>query len=271
MHKSLSRGLVIATVLASQITGAYGAVGSSTPDQSVASSRLVRVVAIQGSGVVHSADGSTFYPTGPVPAGTLLVIPDEDGTLPSGFSLSEVAANARTAPILAAGVECYGGTYMALINTWTSVQTASNCIHIGTSTGTATYWFGVAAGLPLAALGQGLGYYQGYNAQSGLARVIGESASGQRRRDLRELKSVVDAASQAVSMAAETARSDLARSQLESIARAMAGYARVVSEYLAAVPVATTASDSRTVEAFGRLIEFGAALNLACARSAEAV
>lgn len=64
---------------------------------------------------------------------------------------------------MAAASTCYGGTYLAVLNTWTSVYTATNCIVIGTSTGTVNYWFGIAPGTTASSLGQGLGYYQGYN------------------------------------------------------------------------------------------------------------
>ncbi len=126
-------------------------------------SRPVYVVAIHGPGVVHQADGTAFYPTGKLAAGTIMVIPNEDGTLPGGMSISEIARRANSSTTMAAASSCLGGTYLTTLNTWTSVQTATNCVVIGSSTGTVSYWFGIAPGTNGSALGQGLGYYQGYN------------------------------------------------------------------------------------------------------------
>lgn len=163
MRKTIGAGFLLASVLMGQAATAIGDVGTGASSQAIPGSPRIHVVQIHGPGVVHAADGSTFYPTGIVPEGTLLVIPDEDGRLPGGASLADPAARQASGLSMTAAVECYGGTYMAVLNTWTGVQTATNCVHIGTVSGTATYWFGVAAGLPAAAIGQGLGYYQGYN------------------------------------------------------------------------------------------------------------
>lgn len=142
-------------------TSAFAGPGVVQPTQA-SKYRPIRVVDVHGPGVVHLSDGSVFYPTGPAPAGTLFVIPNEDGTLPSGFE-SSAAATQSGGVTAYASTACLGGTYIAPLNTWTNVLVGQNCQIYGTATGTASYWFGVAPGMPEAAFGQGLGYYQGYN------------------------------------------------------------------------------------------------------------
>lgn len=151
-------GALLATVILSALT---------TPGVSAAApsaQRSVLVIPALDVSASHSPDGSAFFPTGPLPAGTLLVIAEQDGSLPGGLALQALpGGTAQQAAATPPPVECYGGTYLAFLNTWTSVRTASNCVHIGTSTGTATYWFGVMDGTSQVAAGQGLGYYQGYS------------------------------------------------------------------------------------------------------------
>ena len=140
------------------------------------------VVNTHAAGVVHKPDGSTFYPTGQLPPGTLLVIPDESGALPGDMSLSEIKASAasaqangghamarstssgpNTTSVAPMSALCPDVSYSALYNTW-SAPNSWSCGYIGTNwTVQAPYWFVVGVGTNQYAAGQGLGFYQGYN------------------------------------------------------------------------------------------------------------
>jgi len=104
-------------------------------------------------------------------------------------------------------------------------------------------------------------------AQSGLARDVGDSNASRRLRHLRALELVVEDSGHEVEMVASRTEDASVRKSLDAIAAAMKGYATAIAEYMAAVPVATTDTDDRTVEAFAGVLANGDALNQACVRS----
>lgn len=75
-----------------------GTSSAATPSGSSVSQPAgqVVVVDIHAAGVVHKSDGSTFYPTGSIPSGALVVVPDDSGALPGGLTKAQFQAIAAS-------------------------------------------------------------------------------------------------------------------------------------------------------------------------------
>jgi len=130
-----------------------------------------------------------FYPTGPVAEDALVIIPNDDGTLPFGLTQAQVkklaalepaqrdvalakligtqpsatvtATSMSAAAPVATATSLGGHTYSAAA-VWSAPWTGDN-IWGYDSTARVTYSFNVTAGTNQQAAGQGLGYYRGYN------------------------------------------------------------------------------------------------------------
>lgn len=123
---------------------------------------------------VKGANGSTFYPTGPLGNDTLVVIAEPDGSLPNGLTESTLKAltTERKVQRAVANPDAVAspmaGTLYAYAATsagWSGDYTGGS--HIGTDwSARIQYNFWAAAGSSQTNVGQGLGYYQGYNGGS---------------------------------------------------------------------------------------------------------
>ena len=120
----------------------------------------------------------TFYPTGPVDEDTIVVIANEDGTLPGGLTeaqVRELAAGGSAAravvedmdldsPSMASDVvmPMASHSYAAVYNKWSIEYSGANIWGYDSST-RVSYTFSVTEGTNQQATARGLGYYYGYN------------------------------------------------------------------------------------------------------------
>lgn len=102
--------------------------------------------------------------------------------------------------------------------------------------------------------------------RSGLARDVGMSDAVERFRRFRELEFAMLDASAKVRAAAREMPMGSSRVRVETVAGALMRFSESLASYLVSVPTATTATDSRTVAAFGELLEQDSGLTTACAR-----
>lgn len=112
--------------------------------------------------VVHKGN-ATFIPTGPVDANTLIVVRGDDGSLPYGMTLDQVAAKVSSG----AGVQpmSYCGEFTvwgAKARSYSNISSAQ-CAMGGNPNAVVSYGFWVTPGSEQWAQGYGLGHYLGYN------------------------------------------------------------------------------------------------------------
>lgn len=130
-------------------------------------------------------DGVTFYPTGPISEGTLVVIPQPDGSLPGGLTVAELnekVAQSKSHTALIDGSEFIDASvttnaaaqasptrtaasyaYSANSSTTWSRNFQGTSIWGYDATARVQYNFSTPAGYNQTNAGQGLGYYVGYN------------------------------------------------------------------------------------------------------------
>lgn len=117
-------------------------------------------------------DGATFYPTGPIADDTLVVIADEDGSLPNGLTestLQEAVAASRAGTATQMTVNDNETALRASEFAWSATSASfsrpfngSSLIGLNDSV-RAGYYFYTAIGFAQNAAGNGLGFYRGYN------------------------------------------------------------------------------------------------------------
>lgn len=131
---------------------------------------------IVGPGDAQSEKEGTFYPTGPISDDTLVVIADEDGSLPGDITedqLQQLVAQKRQGQLTKSTAEATSVesavTPLTTYYSWSATSTGWSGAYQGGSligwndSATATYWFKTASGYGQTAAGNGLGYYRGYN------------------------------------------------------------------------------------------------------------
>lgn len=127
-----------------------------------------------------SGTDAVFYPTGEISDDTLVVIPNDDGTLPFGLTraqvttlaaLSPAARDAALADVIPAEAVGTSSLAPAAINpghsytataAWSSAWSGNNIWGYDESA-KVSYVFSVTQGTNQQAAGLGLGYYRGYN------------------------------------------------------------------------------------------------------------
>lgn len=141
------------------VIGADPAIAATAPPDDL--SQKAQTADAEGFMVVEPNDGvsvggATFYPTGEIADSTLVVIANDDGSLPAGVSDSIAARS--------------GGTVAPRYTLWpwsstsagySGAYTGGSLIGLNDST-TATYTFNTSQGFNERASGQGLGFYRGY-------------------------------------------------------------------------------------------------------------
>lgn len=170
-----SAAMLVSALVLGGAGAAMGETEAAAPDDD-----LVKIAAdanSRGYIIVYPATSAkssdaSFYPTGPIDASTLVVVAEPDGSLPGGMSESEVAAAAEK---VRAGedarFEAKSTAEVApLVTQWAYAATAAawsgayNGINLATGPGgSAWYGFNAASGTSQRNVGQGLGYYRGYN------------------------------------------------------------------------------------------------------------
>jgi hypothetical protein len=112
--------------------------------------------------VVHKGN-ATFIPTGPVDANTVIVVRGDDGSLPGGMTLDQVAAKVSSGAGVQPMTFCDGLTvWGAKIRSYSNISSAQ-CSMAGNPDAHVSYLFWVTPGTEQWALGYGLGNYLGYN------------------------------------------------------------------------------------------------------------
>ena len=102
------------------------------------------------------------------------------------------------------------------------------------------------------------------SAQSTLPRDVGLKDAKTRRNHIAALVTALRRSATKVGTAETTVEGTATATKLLAIRKAMLRYAQALSVYLRVVPVATTAMDTATVNAFGGLINTGSALTARC-------
>jgi hypothetical protein len=156
-HSRIKHYLAVIPVLA-LVSGIL----SSPPAAATPTSEDPGYVIVDVSSAVQVGD-RVFYPTGPIDADTVVVIPGPDGSLPGGMTEAQLAAVVAhqiipISPYTVTGWAAPGG------GGYGPISTAANYV-IGTSSDTKWgYSFNVNGDVALSgATGVALGFYEGYN------------------------------------------------------------------------------------------------------------
>lgn len=177
----IRKGMFLTTAAMTVSALILGGAGAAMADAEAVApdNNLVKIAAeanSRGYVIVYPASSKssdvTFYPTGPIDASTLVVVAEPDGSLPGGMSESDIAivveklrdgdeirSEARSTAEAVPMVTQWA--YAATAAAWSGAYNGTN-LATGWG-GTAWYGFNAASGTSQRNVGQGLGYYRGYN------------------------------------------------------------------------------------------------------------
>jgi len=180
--KSLVTAAAVAVAVGFTFVGLTPANASTDPVSPSPTDTLSRQAAAadeQGYIILGQDDGTqtaggVFYPTGDISPDTLIVIADDDGSLPDGLTeakLESLVAAKRAEPEARSSVGTAGPVtpLSTTIYSWSAFSSGYSSPFTGGSVwGTSDslrvgYSFATVAGYNQRASGQGLGFYRGYN------------------------------------------------------------------------------------------------------------
>lgn len=168
-------------------TGSVATAAQEEPAETVSQQALVeQAKAADAAGYIIvdradsvNVDGATFHPTGPISEDTLVVIPDEDGTLPDGLTeegIQSIIAQKRSGALTQDSVTVDAAAApegdvaaRATLYSWAATSAQMSRAYNGgsfiglNSNTTASYYFYTQSGFGQRAAGNGMGFWTGYN------------------------------------------------------------------------------------------------------------